>query len=142
MDVKTLLHEQKKSLHGLVLRDGVDWIIDRYINQRIDGAEISEDGDMLLFQWGSYKWFPPGTISLDLTRQITLSDAGIDEDIMLQLRCVYHYKMKGVKPSGHFWCRSPLNCDVFTKNIIKNDLYIIYSSIEPHSITLDINDCG
>ena len=41
-----------------------------YASERCDGCVLEEDGDMLLFQWGTYNWGDSTHFELNITRQL------------------------------------------------------------------------
>jgi len=51
-----------------------------YRDVRADGCDLEQEGDMLLFQWGTYDWGHGLRFEFDVTRQCILGD-GDDDDI-------------------------------------------------------------
>ena len=51
-----------------------------YESMRFDDVDLAADGDMLLYQWGTYDWGRGASFEFDITRQLILG-AGEDEDI-------------------------------------------------------------
>jgi hypothetical protein len=92
-----------------------------YETDRIDGTSVAEDGDMLLFQWGSYDWGNGRLFELDLTRQAVPS--GEEDPPILQLGCTYRYDpepFEGVE-AGNRWCSSPAEVDAFRSFVLGSD---------------------
>jgi hypothetical protein len=81
-----------------------DW----YELQRADDVSLEQDGDMLLFQWGTYSW-NGGAFSYDFTRQFTLDNADDDASIwQLSLTVLFAATDKSESiGSGNRWCASP-----------------------------------
>ena len=81
-------------------------MLDFYETVRAEGAlPESEDGDMLLFQWGTYDWGQGRQFNLNLTRQV-IYPAGEDADIC-QLGLTYYYRPDDELEAlgeGNFWC--------------------------------------
>lgn len=74
-----------------------------------DAVPENEDGDMLLFQWGTNRWAKDGPdFTLNLTRQIIYPDGDLDQEIW-QLGLTYNYELTGTLTSlksGNEWCHS------------------------------------
>jgi len=91
-----------------------------YEEERVDGCALEEDGDMLLFQWGTYAWSGTERFELDLTRQIIWDDRGwisraltgfkCDDPAIWQLSLTYQFPpidlLRGLGRGTH-WCRTP-----------------------------------
>ncbi len=77
-----------------------------YETVRAEGAvPESENGDMMLFQWGTYDWGDGDQFNLDLTRQVIYPD-GEDVEIY-QLGLTYFYQPDDelrALSQGNFWC--------------------------------------
>ena len=89
-------------------------MVDHYIEWRADEVDVDEDGDMLLFQWGSY-----GSFQYNVTRQL-ITQAEDDEDEIWQLSLTLHYPEDddtGRLGSGERWCYSPDELDEFVRFI-------------------------
>jgi hypothetical protein len=90
----------------------VDLMFDFYTGTRITDADLDEDGDMLLVEWGTYDWGTGDRPSFQysVTRQIITSADDIDDQEMLQLRTVVHYApspQTELLGSGSRWCPRP-----------------------------------
>ena len=87
---------------------GVDAMLGFYRDVRVDGRKPEQDGDMLLYQWGTHDWGQGTHFELDLTRQFTLPPGG-DEDIW-QLGLTFRFaptEPLRALGTGHQWCPSP-----------------------------------
>ena len=90
-------------------------MVEFYIERRADDANIDEDGDMLLFQWGTYDWGDGPSFEYDVTRQFTIQGED-DEDEIWQLSLTLHYPESEVASragAGDRWCCSPDEVDGF-----------------------------
>lgn len=74
-DVKTELEQRISSLSDLTPADGFRLMLDGYRDIRVEGCDLEADGDMLLFQWGTYDFGTGETFELNLTRQFLLEEA-------------------------------------------------------------------
>lgn len=98
------------ALDALSASTAVAAMIGFYRDVRADDVDLTEDGDMLLFQWGIYSWTDaPETFQYDITRQL-IAAGGDDDDDFGQLSLVVHFEptppMLDLR-SGHEWCRRP-----------------------------------
>ena len=77
-----------------------------YKEVRARGCPVEKDGDMLLFQYGTYDWkMGEGDFfEFDITRQLIRGTA--DDDNMFQLRLVFKFKPTRSlrKLQGGRWC--------------------------------------
>src|SRR5678815_803153 len=69
--------------------EGLDAMFSFYRDVRADGCRLESDGDMLLFQWGTYDWGKGQHFELDITRQL-VPGPGEDEDIW-QLQLTFRF---------------------------------------------------
>ena len=88
---------------------GIQTMLSFYQDRRVDGCDPTSDGDMLLFQWGTYDWGEGERFELDLTRQVILPDEE-DDDAIWQLHLTYRFptspKLASLE-SGDRWCSAP-----------------------------------
>ena len=101
-DAKSAL-EERIVQSGLMLprllpATGFALMVDFYRDVRAEGCDVSEQGDMLLFQWGTYD-FDGKIFTCDLTRQFILSGLENEDDdaSMSQLSFTF-----GFTPSPEF----------------------------------------
>ena len=60
---------------SLTFAEGLDQMTSFYTRQDVEGVLPDTDGDMLLFQWGTYDWTGTGpAFQLNLTRQFIIDD--------------------------------------------------------------------
>ena len=118
--------EQRLALGGrptsaLTASEGVEAMLAFYAAERCDGCELEEDGDMLLFQWGSYNWGDSTHFELNITRQ--LMPGGGDEDGdegILQLSLTFRFLPAAelqALGSGNEWCDTPSDLPAFRAHI-------------------------
>lgn len=96
-----------KELGSLRPAGGVRALLDFYSAERADGCDPEADGDMLLFQWGTYDWGAGEAFELNITRQLTAD--GEDAEIR-QLRLTFKFKPSTALRAlgeGNRWCESP-----------------------------------
>ncbi len=75
---------------GTALTHALTKFVQFYVNTDIDGCPKTDDGDMLLFEWGGpYPW--DQSVSLSLTRQFSFNDEHGEYDHMQQLHMHCRY---------------------------------------------------
>jgi hypothetical protein len=117
-DVPVMIRDAQRNLmdvasqHGLDLAsldpsEAVDIMIHWYETmEAVDAAPNDEDGDALLFQWGSFEFEHLRTFQYDITRQMISSDG--DEQVVWQLSLTLHYEptpeSENLRGDKDFWC--------------------------------------
>jgi hypothetical protein len=87
-------------------------ICDWYSTTRVDGVSLDSDGDMLLFQWGTYSW-NDDKFSYDFTRQFII-DADTDDEALWRLSLTLLFDDDADEVgSGNRWCQRPNELDDF-----------------------------
>jgi len=93
----------------------VDLMTAWYELERCDEVDMSQDGDMLLFEWGTYDW-GGRSFRVSLTRQFIIASMDGDDEGFWQLCCELHYPVTEATEalgSGNQWCDSPDGLDGF-----------------------------
>jgi hypothetical protein len=106
-EFQTFLSHRGLAVATLNVANGSAAVFDFYQDVRPGCAQIP-DGDMLLFQWGTYDWGQGEHFQLDLTRQLILSHDAEDEDIW-QLSLTFLFDPVGdlkALGAGNEWCQS------------------------------------
>ncbi|MBT8208267.1 MAG: hypothetical protein KJO18_08340 [Acidimicrobiia bacterium] len=99
----------------LTAQQAASLMIELYAEYRVDGiAGLDEDGDMLLFEWGSFDAGSGPSFQFGLTRQFMTTGLS-DDDAITQLQLILHYDALANTnlDRGHRWCRSPQDVAVF-----------------------------
>ena len=89
-------------------RAGIESMIAFYNGVRFEDVDLESDGDMLLFQWGTYDWGNGAMFEIDMTRQLIATN-GEDDDIW-QLHLTYRFapsEALGALGKGNRWCARP-----------------------------------
>lgn len=84
-------------------------MLDFYLSERADDVDVDADGDMLLFQWGTYDWGDGPSFQYDLTRQFITEtgDEPFGDESFWQLSLVLHFEPNAETTavgSGDRWC--------------------------------------
>ncbi|HEX6611707.1 MAG TPA: hypothetical protein VF051_13085 [Hyphomicrobiaceae bacterium] len=105
-EFQAFLSRRGLAVTTLGVAGGCAAMLDFYQDQRPAECAQTPDGDMLLFQWGTYDWGEGEHFQLDLTRQLILSDEAEDEDIW-QLSLTFLFEpvddLRAVG-AGNEWC--------------------------------------
>lgn len=121
------------------VRDGIDAMIEFYRSIRADDCSFDSDGDMLLFQWGTYDWGNGPRFELDITRQF-IRAAGEDDDIW-QLSLTFVFP-RNVITGGNRWCTHPAELDDFAAFVQSHPAYVAAADVAPATIELDFEEAG
>jgi len=134
------LETSGKKLATVNVAEGIAAMLAFYEEQRAEGCEIDEDGDMLLYQWGVYNFEKPATFQLDLTRQFSVPD----EDEPYQLSLTFHFEpsagLKKIKDANQ-WCNSPDELAEFRTFIEKSPAYRAALTEKVKKVELDFFGC-
>jgi hypothetical protein len=136
-ELERLIAAAEKSVGDLYADDSVDCMLDFYRQVRPDCALI-EEGDMLLFQWGTYDWGQGPSFEFDLTRQYAQAPSGEDEGLTqlhLTLRFAPSDSLRALG-SGNRWCSAPAGIDEFRDFIISSDALLGVRELKPRSVEL------
>lgn len=126
----------------LKLGDGaklLELVASLYEEYRIEGTEIEEDGDMLLFQWGTYNWRKGNFFEVDLTRQtmLALDDPDDVSDSMRQLSTTLMFSPTSETQEigeGNNWCSSPGSIEQFLEFIKSSAAFAWCAKNTPHKV--------
>jgi hypothetical protein len=122
---------------------GLDAMLGFYRDIRADDCDIDQDGDMLLFQWGTYDWGQGEHFSFDITRQLIVGP-GEDEDFW-QLSLTFEFPpddtLRAVE-SGNRWCASPEQLEEFAAFVRSTAAYIAVANRNDANIVLDYECVG
>ena len=133
-------------LNDLKVDQAVTLMLDFYRNQRADDCDFEHDGDMLLFQWGTYDWGNGRFFEFDLTRQFIIGDDQEDEDIWqlsLQFEFLPNDELLSLN-DGNRWCHDPTpeSINAFESFIRDSAAYKSALFIEPENIRLEYFNAG
>ena len=95
-----------RPLNQLTPREGIGAMCSFYADERVDGAAVENDRDMLLYQWGIDTFNAPDVFQLSITRQINVT--GESQPYQLELIFSFPPTVELRKIDiGNQWCRSP-----------------------------------
>jgi hypothetical protein len=135
-ELEKLIKTTGRSLDSHTPETAITTMLGFYSEVRAKGCPIKEDGDMLLYQWGT------GTgksFYLDITRQFILAGSDSD-DGMSQLSLTLHFNpnhaLRRIK-DGNEWCYSPKDLPKFRKFIERSAPYRAVATSQPKRVELD-----
>lgn len=106
-------------IDDLLPQDGISGMIKFYQMERVKKCDITNDGDMLLFEWGTYSFTGQKEFQINITRQFILSRE--DEPYQLSLRFTFPINERNQSwNAGSFWCHGPEEVHAFLSQIENN----------------------
>lgn len=108
---------------------GIQSMLAFYREVRADDVNVESDGDMLLFQWGTYDWGRGAMFEVDITRQL-ICGTGEDNDIW-QLDLRYRFPPSEVLRAigrGDRWCALPADLAVFERFVMTHPAVVAVGS--------------
>lgn len=117
----------------LIPSDGVRLMLDFYQQSRFENCPAQENGDMLLYQWGTYDGGSGLFFQFDITRQFIESGLEGDDGIsQLSMRfCFYPSPEFEDLKSGNHWCESPRELSSFESYIKNSSAYTKVANRKP-----------
>jgi hypothetical protein len=120
-------------------------MIDWYAEVRADDAAgIDDDGDMLLFQWGTYDWGEGRSFEVGITRQLILASAE-DDDAIWQLSMTFRYtpaEATDALAKGHHWCYRPSDAAEFRSLLAGHQALVFTADALPIERELRLENTG
>lgn len=115
-----------------------------YRDVRAEGCAMDQDGDMLLYQWGTYDWGQGRYFNLELTRQFMLHDV-LDDAGIFQLALTFLFApttaLERLRHGNH-WCHSPTDLQGFERHIALSEAYRIAIGQVPVDVQLTYGASG
>jgi hypothetical protein len=131
------------SLNTLAPAVGIEVMSKFYKDERVDGCDLAEDGDMLLHQWGCNDWGDGESFELNITRQL-MAVSGDDEEIR-QLSLTFKFEPTDSlrkAGSGNRWCSTPSDLKSFRTFINGSAAMKAVAKLQPAKVTLTYNVAG
>lgn len=138
--------ERRAALEGVDLLSAsadaaVDLVLGWFRDERVaDALPLDQDGDGVLFQWGTCDFNAGLTFRYDLTRQLALSDG--DEVRLLQLSVTLHYattSQTAALGGGHEWCFDPEGIPGLRRVIELSPATAYVSTRHPGKVTIELS---
>ena len=123
---------------ALTPANSINLMIEFYKQIRAENCPINEDGDMLLYQWGTFNWGEDMYFQWGITRQFI--ETGFEgDDGMSQLSlCFYFHSSEDFNSlrSGNRWCSSLRDLLDFESYIKTNTAYLKAATANPTRIEI------
>ena len=116
-----------------------------YVDERADGVDIDQDGDMLLFQWGTYDWGEGPSFQYGIVRQLMPTDDDDDDDDIWQLSLTAHFAPADEARTlgdGERWCSSPDDVEEFLDFVRQHPATIYADGHPPSRVELTLGVAG
>lgn len=124
------------ALDKLTLAAGVAAALSFYEEVRAEGCDMDEDGDMLLFEWGTFDWGDRPAFEVSVTRQLIANADEEDEPRQLRLKFRYKESAAGTVRNGNRWCESPGAIPAFRKFINRSSAFKATGEKTPTTVEL------
>lgn len=131
-------------LETCTAREGFAEMLRFYESERAEGCDLESDGDMLLFQWGTYDFGQGLRFRLDLTRQIILPDEE-DDDAIWQLNFSYLFAPTPALDQlgdGNRWCSSPAELAAFERFVQDHPAFRAVADDRPNALDMYFENVG
>jgi hypothetical protein len=124
-----------QSVDALTPAAGSEALLAFYAEERADGCDPDDDGDMLLFEWGVNDWGDGPAFEITLTRQLVAADGEEPRQLALTFRFDPAAVPNGLK-SGSKWCESPDGLAAFRRFVAGSRAVRAVGSRSPTGVTL------
>jgi hypothetical protein len=138
-ELEKVVKKSGTPMSSLTPAQGVRIMLDFYRDVRADGCELEEDGDMLLFQWGTHDCGEGESFQFDITRQFMLSESE-DDDAISQLSFTFHFKPSpelAKLEDGNQWCSTPDDLEELESFITGSAAHAAVATARPAKVTLE-----
>lgn len=117
---REFIHERGHHVDLLGVSEGVRLMLE-FFEERTCSAIAEQDGDMLLFQWGTYDWGSGRHFEIDITRQF-IEAALDDDDAISQLHLTFKFQpdadLEVLK--GDEWCSARSSIAAFRVQVLNH----------------------
>jgi hypothetical protein len=130
-----------RPLDQLTPREGIAAMCSFYADERVDGAAVENDRDMLLYQWGVDTFNAPDVFQLSITRQINVTG----DSQPYQLGLIFSFSPTDDLRKidiGNQWCRSPGDLPAFRQFVDLSGALKTVADARPDRIDLQLERLG
>ena len=130
------LQAAELSLTALTLAAGVEAMLAYYAEERAEGCPLDQDGDMLLFQWGTHDWGDGPVFEVSIVRQLMVADDEDEEPRQLDLRFRFTPAAGASAGQANRWCESPDELPEFRQFVTGSEALKAVGRLVPESVEL------
>ena len=118
---------------------GIHLMFEFYKQVRADNCPIDKDGDMFLYEWGTYDWGEGTYFQLDITRQFIETGFEGDDGISQLSMRFYFYPSEEFQHLewGNRWCDSPTELSHFKSYVTTNAAYLKVANANPTKLDIE-----
>lgn len=131
------------SLRSMTPEAGIRRMIGFFEDVPVEDCDSERDGDMLLFQWGTYDWGGGANFSVNITRQF-IAGEGEDDDIF-QLGLTFKWPPSedfAALGSGNRWCRIRADLPLFWIYLRGNLVFQTMADRRPQEVEIRYEQAG
>jgi hypothetical protein len=142
VEFRRLLTTRRVDLSGVSPRQAVEAMLAFFREAEASDCDTDADGDMLLFQWGTYDWGRGRYFEFDITRQ--LIPRGRDDDDIWQLSFTLKFPPTSdlaALGASDRWCHSRDELDAFTAFVTGSPAFRAVADV-PGQAELDYECAG
>lgn len=137
------LTEAHSSVKEASVRSSFEHFLNLYGCSRIANTALENDGDMLIYQWGTYDWGFGAHFELSITRQTTLNLEDPDQaaDSMRQLSLTFKYSPcaeSSLLGAGNKWCGTPASLEEFRQFVTQSAAYLWAAANPPQKVEVSL----
>jgi hypothetical protein len=138
-EFEKFINQSGSTVSKLTPTGGIHLMLNFYKEIRADNCPIDEDGDMLLYQWGTYNWGEATYFQFDITRQFVEAGFEGDDGISQLSLCFYFHPSDEFKQldHGHRWCSSLIELSDFESYIKTNIAYLKVAKVTPIKLEIE-----
>ena len=125
------------SLTSLLPKAGIESMLSFYADVRMEGCALDADGDMLLFQWGTYDFGEGLAFRVDITRQLIATTS--DHGDMRQMNLVFLFPPtpeSGALGAANRWCYKPRALSHFRQFVMESPVVRAFGQRRPGKVEL------
>jgi hypothetical protein len=122
-----------QSLYAMTPAAGAAAMLAYSAEERADGCPLDEDGDMLLFQWGTQDWGEGLAFEVSIVRQLIDED---EEPRQLDLRFRFDPAAGASAGEGSRWCETPDGLAAFRRFVTGSAALKTVGEQAPDSVEL------
>lgn len=125
------------SLPELTVRQGVARMLEFFELVPVEAC-VDDQGDMLLFQWGTYDWGDGKHFSINITRQFIESKMEGD-DAISQLQLTFKFpptKESATLGSASRWCKGKADIEDFRRFVFSSKAFAFEADTDPPNVSV------